>query len=215
MIRSSPSVYVSGALRGLRTLPRRADGPLAFLQVFGRRLGATGVNPIALNALAQAIQTQEGYAPGTLAYQNNNPGNLVYVGQAGATPGAGGFAAFSSYQAGYQALENQIQLDATRGTDVNGNPVGTVGQLITSWAPPSQNDTAAYISSVTSQTGFGANDPLSSLGSPSSSSPSIAVTDFENYSVDDSSDSSSSFDSSSLIWILAGALAVIAIGKVL
>lgn len=143
--------------------PRRADGPAAFVRVFGRRLRGS-ISPVAVNSLAQAIQQQEGYYPGSLAYRNNNPGNLVYAGQPGATLGAGGFASFPSYSAGYQALENQITLDVTRGTDVNGNPVTTVGQLISSWAPPSENDTATYIANVSASTGFDPNASLSSLG---------------------------------------------------
>lgn len=113
-----------------------------------------------MDSIAQAIQTREGYYPGSLAYRNNNPGNLVYAGQPGATPGAGGFAAFSSYSAGYSALENQINLDFTRGTDVNGKPINTVADLINSWAPPSENDTAGYIAAVSAQTGL---DPDASL----------------------------------------------------
>jgi hypothetical protein len=173
MIRSaSPSVYVAGRMRGPVARPRRADWPLGFVAVFGRRLGAAAatMNPVAVNAIAQAIQTQEGYYPGSLAYTNNNPGNLVYAGQAGASPGAGGFASFSSYTAGYQALLNQINLDATRGTDVNGNPTTTVAQLIGSWAPASDpaNNTPAYVSSVAAQTGFDPSASLFSLGSPAS-----------------------------------------------
>jgi hypothetical protein len=130
-----------------------------------RRLRGS-ISADAVSAIAAAIQTQEGYAPGTLAYRNNNPGNLRYAGQPGATPGAGGFAAFSSYPAGQAALKNQIALDAVRGTDVNGNPTTTVAELIGSWAPPSENDTSAYIASVAAQTGYDPNAALSSLGSP-------------------------------------------------
>lgn len=153
------------------TRPRRADSPGAFL-FFGigrqastiRRLRGS-ISPSAVSAIAAAIQTQEGYYPGSLAYQNNNPGNLVYAGQPGASPGAWGFAKFSSYAAGEAALENQITLDATRGTDVNGNPVTNLDQLLTSWAPPSENDTATYIQNVSAATGFDPSAPLSSLGS--------------------------------------------------
>jgi hypothetical protein len=95
---------------------------------------------------------------------NNNPGNLVYAGQAGASPGAGGFAQFSSYQAGRNALISQLQLDAVRGTDLNGNPINNLSDLIYSWAPPSENDSAGYLANVVSQTGFSASAPLSSLG---------------------------------------------------
>ena len=78
--------------------------------------------------------------------------------------GLGGFASFSSYDLGLQAMKNQIQLDADRGTDVTGKPTTTIAQLIASWAPPSQNDTAAYVSAVSSSTGYDPNAPLSSLG---------------------------------------------------
>jgi hypothetical protein len=161
---ASPSVYVGGVLRAL---PRRADSPLAFVAFYGGRRLRGSISPSAVDAISSAIQKQEGYYPGSVAYQNNNPGNLIYVGQPGATAGAGGFASFSSYDLGLQAMKNQIQLDADRGTDAAGNPTTTISQLITSWAPPSQNDTSSYISNVSSWTGFDANAPLSSLGTSS------------------------------------------------
>lgn len=142
--------------------PRRADGPLLLRGGLTARLRGI-IDPAAVSAIAAAIQNEEGYYPGSLAYRNNNPGNLAYVGQAGATPGAGGFARFSSYQAGYAALENQISLDLNRGYDVNGNPTTTLSELITSWAPPSENNTSAYIANVSAATGFDPNAPLSSL----------------------------------------------------
>jgi hypothetical protein len=166
------------------------------------------MDPTALNALAQAIQTQEGYYPGSVAYTNNNPGNLVYVGQPGATPGVGGFAAFSSYSAGLQALENQIQLDAVRGTDVNGNPVNTMGDLISSWAPASAgNNTPAYIASVTAQTGYSASDNLLSLGT-AASSDSTAVFTTSDYP-GDLADAVSGVTSSP--WLIAAAIGAVAL----
>lgn len=233
MIRSaSPSVYVPGGLRGPVARPRRADGPLGFFAVFGRlrAVQASGMNPVALNAIGQAIQTQEGYAPGTLAYQNNNPGNLVYAGQPGATPGAGGFAAFSSYTAGYQALLNQINLDAVRGTDVNGNPTTDISQLIGSWAPASDpaNNPAVYTANVASSTGFDPSADLLSLGSglASSSGYDSAPLTGEVLTGDDSTDfpdvdlsevtapdtnppSAASSIPSTVWWIAGGLLAVV------
>jgi len=73
-----------------------------------------------VEAIAAAIQQQEGYYPGSLAYKNNNPGNLIYVGQYGAVSGEGGFAKFPTYQDGLQALYNQIQLYASRGLTIQG-----------------------------------------------------------------------------------------------
>ncbi len=154
--------------------PRRADSPAAFRAFFGARRLRGSISPTAANSIAQAIQQQEGYFPGSLAYRNNNPGNLIYAGQPGASPGAGGFAAFTSYDAGYQAMVNQISLDASRGTDASGNPTTTISELLTSWAPPSQNPNlyTSYIPGVASSTGFDPNAPLSSLNS---STPTFAV----------------------------------------
>lgn len=148
-------------------VPRRADSPAVVRAFFSRRRLRGSIAPSAVNALASAIQTHEGYFPGSPAYRNNNPGNLVYVGQAGATPGSGGFAAFSSYDAGLSALKAQINLDASRGTDAAGRPINTVSDLISSWAPSSdpRNNTPAYIAAVASQTGYDPDAPLSSLGS--------------------------------------------------
>lgn len=174
MIRAagSSSVYVGAVLRGF---PRRADAPITFARFFGRRRLRGSISPAAVDSLAAAIQKQEGYFPGSLAYRNNNPGNLVYVGQPGASPGAGGFASFASYDLGLQALRNQITLDASRGTDVNGKPTTTVSELLSSWAPASENDTAGYIASVSAQTGFDPNAPLSSLGTDAASTPDVSV----------------------------------------
>jgi hypothetical protein len=72
-----------------------------------------------LDTIAQTIQQVEGYYPGTLAYRNNNPGNLVYTSyyaqNYGAVPGDGGFAKFPDYGTGYAALQHQVQVDAGRG----------------------------------------------------------------------------------------------------
>ena len=80
-----------------------------------------------------------------LAIANNNPGNLRYVGQAGATEGKSGFAKFATPEAGVKALQNQIALDASRGL--------TVEQFINKYAPPSENDTQLYINQFTKALG--------------------------------------------------------------
>ncbi len=149
-------------------LPRRADPPGSFSVLYSRRrLRGSAISPTAVNTLAAAIQTQEDYYPGSVAYRNNNPGNLVYAGQSGARRGADGFAVFPSYDLGLAALKNQIYLDASRGTDVTGRPIRNVQELISSWAPASdpRNNTPAYISSVVRQTGYAPDAPLSSLDS--------------------------------------------------
>lgn len=66
-----------------------------------------------LQSLAQAHQKHEGWYPGSLSQRNNNPGNLrltayqrkVY----GAVPGDRNFARFTSYEAGLQALMDDLR----------------------------------------------------------------------------------------------------------
>jgi hypothetical protein len=141
---------------------RRADAVIRPGGAHGlRRLGGV-MAPSVVDALASAITLQEG-GPGSLNYRNNNPGNLRFVGQTGAVLGEGGFARWSTWDEGVYALKAQINLDATRGTDAAGHPTTTVGELIASWAPASENDTAGYIAAVEQHTGLRSSDSLLGL----------------------------------------------------
>ena len=108
-----------------------------------------------MTTLAEAIAQMEGFnTPGTVAQRNDNPGNLRFVGQAGATgKDSKGFAIFPTAEEGWQALQAQIALDAGRGL--------TLTQFMGKYAPPSENDTGGYISFVSKKTGIGANDLIS------------------------------------------------------
>lgn len=81
--------------------------------------------------------------------RNNNPGNLNYAGQAGATlerPG-GRFARFETAFDGLRALSRQLMLYAGRG-------INSVEKIISTWAPASDNNnTAAYIQAVSRNLG--------------------------------------------------------------
>ena len=81
-----------------------------------------------------------------LAVKNNNPGNLKFAGQPGATEDERGFAKFEDPQAGMNALVNQINLDRSRGDTLEG--------FISDYAPPSENATKNYIDYVSQQTGI-------------------------------------------------------------
>ena len=112
--------------------------------------------------LAEAIAKQEGFGnSGNLPTRLNNPGDLTYQGQAGATPytviGDDGvsrtFAQFQTPDAGWQALDNQLNLDAGRGL--------TISQEIAKWAPASDgNNPTGYTANVASWTGL---DPSTSV----------------------------------------------------
>jgi hypothetical protein len=72
--------------------------------------GANGLAPSLLEAWAKAIQSVEGGGPLDRNTRNNNPGNLKFAGQAGATGAdAQGFAIFSSFADGWAALLRQLQ----------------------------------------------------------------------------------------------------------
>jgi hypothetical protein len=104
--------------------------------------------------IANAIQKQEGYFPGSVAYRNNNPGNLMYAGQPGASRGPNGFAVFPDYQTGYQALLNQVNLDASRGL--------TISQFANKYAPAAGgNDPATYAANLAAAVGLSPGDLLS------------------------------------------------------
>lgn len=67
-----------------------------------------------LDAIARAIYDSEDASHSGLATRLNNPGNLKYAGQPGASPGDRGFAVFKTFDAGLEALKRQILLDARR-----------------------------------------------------------------------------------------------------
>lgn len=96
------------------------------------------------------------YIPGgTLADKNNNPGNLRYVGQEGATMGEGGFAKFNTPEAGWQALISQIQLDQSRGL--------TLAQFVSKYAPPTENNTNLYVQQMASWLGVSSEMKLADI----------------------------------------------------
>ncbi|HIA4224687.1 TPA: lytic transglycosylase catalytic [Escherichia coli] len=88
--------------------------------------------------------------------RNNNPGNLNFAGQAGASlerPG-GRFARFETAFDGLRALARQLMLYAGRG-------INSVEKIIFTWAPASDNNnTTAYIRAVSQRLGV---DPRAAL----------------------------------------------------
>jgi len=122
---------------------------IAAMKLMGLGLGSISgiLDPGTAQILASAIQQIEGYYPGTLAYRNNNPGNLIFVGQAGAARGEDGFARFESYEAGLDALYRQLDLYAGRGF--------TIQQMMDKYAPAGHggNNPAAYAQSIASTAG--------------------------------------------------------------
>jgi hypothetical protein len=119
------------------------------------------VTPTSYDALAGAIMRMEGYYPGTLAYKNNNPGNLIFVGQAGAVNDGGGFARFQTFDDGYNALVRQLKIYTDRGL--------TVSELTHKWAPACAssmcdgNNPVGYAANIAQWLGVSVDTPLSSV----------------------------------------------------
>lgn len=101
----------------------------------------------------------DGYKSAPRGIRNNNPGNLNYVGQAGATKegGEGGrFAVFESMEHGVAALYKQLQIYFKRG-------VNTLSSIVKTYAPASDgNNVDSYISALSRATGKGANEAIDS-----------------------------------------------------
>jgi hypothetical protein len=88
------------------------------------------------------------FQPGTFDGGGNNPGNLR-------PPGSKtGFQTFATPEEGYKAMARQLKLYADR------DHLDTVNDIVSKWAPPSENDTAAYIGDVSKRSGLGATDKL-------------------------------------------------------
>ncbi len=108
--------------------------------------------------------------PGTsVAERHNNPGNLVFAGQRGATKGetvAGHtFAKFQSTKEGVAALYRQLQLYQKRGID-------TLTEVMGVYAPEGANNTGAYINALSKTTGLDPNQQLN-FGDPATAAAMI------------------------------------------
>lgn len=96
-----------------------------------------------------------------LAVPNNNPGNLRLAGQIGATQGKGGFARFSSPQAGFQALIGDLEAKKAPGGRLG--PDSTLQELVFVFAPPSENASQQYVNQVASRLGISPNTPINQI----------------------------------------------------
>src|SRR5437868_14638373 len=91
----------------------------------------------------------------SLGIRNNNPGNLRtginWLHSIGANKG---FTVFDSVEYGIRAMATDIRTKLNKGKN-------TLDTYIPIYAPPSENDTTAYINRVADSTGFSPNEKLS------------------------------------------------------
>lgn len=105
------------------------------------------------------------HSGGTIAWRNNNPGNLrgyksvfgqgaIGVG-GGATKDAPGFAIFPDADTGWRAMVDLLSNDSYQKLTIEG--------AINRYAPPSENNVENYLKALEKQTGFPRTTPMNNL----------------------------------------------------
>lgn len=126
--------YIDGSIQEARDLGDMADA--------AARGDWAGIKKVWTDRKARQSQTGSSVEPRGI--RNNNPGNLNFVGQRGATLEGGGngrFAKWKTAHEGLQALANQLRLYSDRGLD-------SIRKVINTYAPSSENDTDAYVNQL-------------------------------------------------------------------
>jgi hypothetical protein len=106
----------------------------------------------------------------TLAVKNNNPGNMKAAG--------GGFQQFDTPKAGLDAMQHDLTMKVTGNSPVmrahyGDNYKPTLRNVISTWAPPSENSTENYINFVAKNSGIDPDQPLSAADVPKIMEPMI------------------------------------------
>lgn len=125
------------------------------VSISGFRVSGPDGRPFVLDARQPWPSAPAAGDPGApRGIRNNNPLNLEFrSGQPGVTGSDGRFGRYGSMEDGLHAGARQILSWVDRGDT-------TLTALITRWAPPTENNTAAYIQRVARDTGLNPNTPL-------------------------------------------------------
>ena len=96
----------------------------------------------------------------TRGIRNHNPGNIIksqvrWAGQAASQPDQR-FVTFDEPEWGIRALVRILLTYSTKRRAKDGSPIDTIAEIITRWAPPHENDTAAYTRFVSDYVGVAA-----------------------------------------------------------
>lgn len=97
--------------------------------------------------------------------RNNNPGNIdrkagtTWRGMSADQSADGRFVVFDAPEWGIRAIARVLRSYQGRG-------LRTIQQIISTWAPPTENDTAAYVAQVSRATGYAANLPITDAQLP-------------------------------------------------
>ncbi|MCU1266971.1 MAG: repeat-associated core domain protein [Acidobacteria bacterium] len=145
--------------------------------VDGPGAGATPVsatggrnNTVVVTYSDGTIETRAG---GSRAWRNNNPGNIRPGNLTGEIGSAGGFAVFSSEAAGQAAISELLSRPAYQRLTVSG--------AIARWAPPNENNTAAYQGWVQQVTGLPGNTQMTTLNAGQLQNMATAIRGIEGW----------------------------------
>jgi len=113
---------------------------------------------------------------GTRAFRNNNPGNIVdgdFARNNGAISTDGRFAVFPDADTGFRALNSLLRTPRYQNSSVD--------QAIARYAPPNENDTAAYQAGVRRAVGVSGDTQLSDLSAEQMDRMAQAIARIEGY----------------------------------
>lgn len=113
---------------------------------------------------------------GTRSWRNSNPGNIRYskfAQNVGAIGQAGGFAVFPNEQVGMYAIEALLRTDSYNKL--------TLAGAISRYAPPVENNTAAYHRNIEKLTGLSINKKMSDLTPSELTKVAQAIRQIENW----------------------------------
>lgn len=107
-----------------------------------------------MTKLAEAIAHQEGfYVAGSLPQRQNNPGDLRHAPGETHPGNPDAVGCFPDVATGWAALDRQLNLYGERNM--------TVQQMVEEYAPPSENNTQAYLDYVCQYVGCDPSTPVS------------------------------------------------------
>ena len=134
-----------GAIAPAQAAPVAPAAPKPQASTPTQGLGAVAPAPTKAGLSAAQPQSNTLYQPPV-----NNPGNLRVPGSNTA------FQQFKSPAEGWDAMSTQLMLD-NKPVAEGGHGLSTISQIVSSWAPPNENDTASYIKNVSAETGIDPN----------------------------------------------------------
>jgi hypothetical protein len=116
--------------------------------------------------------------------RNRNPGNLIksqirWAGQSASQPDPH-FVVFDAPEWGIRALIRVLLTYTSKRKAADGSPIDTIAEIVARWAPPHENDTAAYTRFVSDYVGIASDKPIN-VRNPEIMRPLVeAIIRFEN-----------------------------------